>query len=662
MSVSGQMPPSYNEYPSFSPLDNLESWEKSQISEEFPKPAQLEIIDCSPLIGRLKEIRNAPVSIWQKFCSLFFWTDAHKNKKAESILTEADSPGFTKEEAILERIQRAKNAASEGHKWIYDLEKARACIEQKQWKIAENLLLNNFPNEYVIAQLSHVQENYLKAYQSYSHILSESSEKNPNISSQLSAVISLITLKVVNDFSSTTDEERKIVAKNAKLKSPKQIFKLLKVFIKDKDNLDSFRDRIPVQHRSAVMTLLTDDVQANFNEATDVEKDIVAQHTDLSTPQQVSNLVNLYGPPMSSYGIHSSSGLQWSTLFSRIPDHMKTSAVWEFQAKACHHHEDIISAYVKAAELAPNEKERLFTKAYEQTKSLHALKLLKDLEIPKYVYMYAREIRQSNSQEALELIKKLKSSDKNVKELEELITFEKGQAQSDLEATFQLAKCYLDGTHGLKEEYGDASCQKKGIQLLTSIGDKHIKAALELEKLHMPLNGGGSLIDGSYFIDPNQQYNLFSKVYLNRDTKSVYIIKKEIPKGTQNVVNYAVIPFDEGRINYIEPEPGKVNVSIYDRSEYVTIDGQVYKVWSSHPFHKGTYCGQQYELVKKIKYINDHLLPGEKPFCKDLSGIDHQGNAIEYLGNRAALRALDVNAIDTAYQKTLKASPRISWW
>ncbi len=72
----------------------------------------------------------------------------------------------------------------------------------------------------------------------------------------------------------------------------------------------------------------------------------------------------------------------------------------------------------------------------------------------------------------------------------------------------------------------------------------------------------------------------------------------------------------------------------------------------SFPFSKGSYCGREDKLMKKINTINENLRDGEAPFCDGLY-FTFDGHACGNSNGRMLALDLDEDEINQAYYRAL---------
>lgn len=152
-----------------------------------------------------------------------------------------------------------------------------------------------------------------------------------------------------------------------------------------------------------------------------------------------------------------------------------------------------------------------------------------------------------------------------------------------------------------------------------------------------------SLISGHDYIDPNINYSFSSDFYIDDQSESVFVMDES---NDTSVIDFNKIPFKSGTITVLSEQSG-------GGLGQVEIDGKIYNVMREMPFNKGSYFGRQYELARKVAFINQNLRQGELKYCPGVQ-FTHEGNAIVPIEGRRPLAALDIPAIEMAYTETLR--------
>lgn len=434
---------------SYAAVDQGEVYETGQ---EYPQGVEGESRVFAPIIDSLdfallrlttrvvKEVKRVGVAAWIPFSGT--WNDAYKDIEAQNIFNESEAKkvGEAKEgevdnpnDALLDRIHRASRAASKGNKWIYDIEKAELYLKSKNLGNAEVVL------------------ERLKTYQ--------------NLNTDAHEIFTFLLAK--------------IKALQGKLAEAYQIYNGLgyEYVINLKEVTDKSRENLP-----GIVKLLIQKVKDNIAQTTDEEQLIIAQQMDISNEVQVFQVLDVFvrGNPEA-----------WKVLANRIPEEKLRWQDLEILGSCCRplENQKAISYFSKAIERAPDDQvERLWSHCYQLTKKTSVLKKLAQLGDPKMMIAYAREIKESDSVEALGWVKRamqvsspfaagasdssssaappggapapdekqVEGSDlatyQKAKELYHLICWEQGAATQNAECMFRLALCYQNGTHEVEKD------------------------------------------------------------------------------------------------------------------------------------------------------------------------------------------------------------------
>ena len=161
--------------------------------------------------------------------------------------------------------------------------------------------------------------------------------------------------------------------------------------------------------------------------------------------------------------------------------------------------------------------------------------------------------------------------------------------------------------------------------------------------------------NGGLSINPNIEYNLRSEGLSIKAASpgskygNVYVLPRS--QRINEVIDFSKIPFKRGQIFCVEETQEKIITAFDYLTKHVEIDDKVYKIRSSNNFEKGAYCGRQYELARKISYVNQYGLPNERELCPDCE-ITHDGTAVSTNSKHLNLMDLDINEIERSYSAT----------
>lgn len=112
------------------------------------------------------------------------------------------------------------------------------------------------------------------------------------------------------------------------------------------------------------------------------------------------------------------------------------------------------------------------------------------------------------------------------------------------------------------------------------------------------------------------------------------IVEKSQFLNHEKVIDFQQVPFRSGYICYIDPS-------------------DLTKKHASYRYDKGKYCGRQYELARKIEFINQNRWSGEPALYEDCY-LTHDGSAVRRVNGRSIPLDLDIEIIESRYQKTIE--------
>jgi len=403
---------------------------------------------------RIKAIENAGPGLSTWVPGSKAWKDSIRDSNAKKIVQEywtkyprKKQQGESEEpkRPCLEYINRARDAASESHKCLYDIDEATFYLEEKEWVKAAVVL------------------EKLRCSQTNIDPLGESMY-----------MFLLAKTKALNG-------------------------QLYDAYLLYEQNIQNKKWCIEVapQHQRNVFHLLTEQVRDHIEQTSLPVQKLVAERVDINNEALASQLLAVFEEGCLDV---------WEILAWRIPsDKLHWKDLERLGSRLKRNHlttQAAISCFGKAIAKAPAEEhQRLWKLHYEVSKDLSVLKKIAEFKDPKMMLAYAREIRKSNTPEALSFVKEAKaissgrasrssscasdgaaaappggagvgvaSSDadpaqvegvdletaKKAVELRQLIFWEQGAEREDAECLFQLAQCCRNGTHDVAKDIKQA--------------------------------------------------------------------------------------------------------------------------------------------------------------------------------------------------------------